>query len=209
MLFCARGIGYTHSTMDDNDLKKDAVSDAPDDFVIEESDEEGNVGSPADQMKRLREKLKKAVAEKQEYLDGWQRLRADFLNYKKRTDEALEHAEEIGRSSVIEDLLSAVESFDMAMGNKEAWEKVEKNWRMGVEYIYQQLLGGLESHGLKSLSPAIGSPFDPTHHSAVETVHTDDEGKDHTVAEVVQKGYMLGDKVLRPPKVKVYSKGGL
>jgi molecular chaperone GrpE len=192
--------------MNDSDLDKNGDSAAPDDVVVEESDEEGNVGSPADQVKRLREKLKKAVAEKQEYLDGWQRLRADFLNYKKRTDESLKDAMTTGKSAIIEDLLSAVESFDMAMGNKEAWEKVEKNWRMGVEYIYQQLTGALENHGLKPLSPAVGDPFDSNHHSAVESIKTDDPRKDHTVAEVVQKGYKLGDAVLRHPKVKVYSK---
>ena len=123
------------------------------------------------------------IAEKQEYLDGWQRLRADFLNYKKRTDEALKSAGEAGKSAFIEDLLSAVESFDMAMANKESWEKVEKNWRVGVEYIYQQLSTALESHGLKALAPSVGDPFDPTVHSAVESIHTDDAGKDHTVAE--------------------------
>jgi len=195
--------------MDDtnDEIKKiDPQSDPSDDFVIEESDEEGNVGSPADQLKKLREKLKKAVAEKQEYLDGWQRLRADFLNYKKRTDEALGQAENTGKTAVIEDLLSAVESFDMAMANKESWEKVEKNWRMGVEYIYQQLTTALETHGLKGLTPAIGEVFDPTVHSAVESIHTDDASKDHTVAEVVQKGYKLGETVIRHPKVKVYSK---
>jgi len=191
----------------DEELKKtDTQADAADDVVIEDSDEDGNVGSPAEQLKKLRERLKKAVAEKQEYLDGWQRLRADFLNYKKRTDEALKSAEETGKAVFIEDLLSAVESFDMAMANKEAWEKVEKNWRVGVEYIYQQLSTALESHGLKALTPAVGDPFDPTLHSAVESIHTDDPTKDHTVAEVIQKGYKLGESVLRHPKVKVYSK---
>jgi molecular chaperone GrpE len=189
-----------------NDDTKIPKTDHADDVVIEESDEDGNTGSPADQIKKLREKLKKAVAEKQEYLDGWQRLRADFLNFKKRSDDSLKDAINIGKAGVIEDLLSAIESFDMAMGNKEAWEKVEKNWRTGVEYIYQQLTGALESHGLKPLVPAIGSPFNANEHSAVESIHTDDEGKDHTIAEVVQKGYSLGDKVLRHPKVKVYSK---
>ncbi len=192
--------------MDDEIKTTNAQTDTSDDVVIEESDEEGNVGSPADQIKKLRERLKKAVAEKQEYLDGWQRLRADFLNYKKRTDESLKTAEETGKAAFIEDLLSAVESFDMAMANKEAWEKVEKNWRMGVEYIYQQLSTALESHGLKSLTPSVGDTFDPTVHSAVESIHTDDASKDHTVAEVIQKGYRLGDSVLRHPKVKVYSK---
>jgi len=192
--------------MDDEMKTTDPATDSSDDFVFEESDEEGNVGSPADQVKRLREKLKKAVAEKQEYLDGWQRLRADFLNYKKRTDEALKMAETTGKSAFVEDLLSAVESFDMAMANKEAWEKVEKNWRVGVEYIYQQLTTALESHGLKALVPAVGDPFDPTIHAAVESVHTDEEAKDHTIAEVVQKGYIFGESVLRHPKVKVYAK---
>jgi molecular chaperone GrpE len=194
--------------MDEDHLKSGTKADDVDEVVVEESDEEGDVLSPTDQLKRLREKLKKAVAEKQEYLDGWQRLRADFLNYKKRSEDTLKNAESTGKASVIEDLLSAIESFDMAMGNKTSWEAVDKNWRMGVEYIYQQLTGALETHGLKPLLPSIGAKFDPTVHSAVESIHTDVTEQDHTIAEVVQKGYMLGEVVLRHPKVKVFSKEG-
>jgi molecular chaperone GrpE len=177
--------------------------DPSDDILFEEVDDDAN---PKDVVKKLRERLAVAVKEKQEYLDGWQRLRADFLNYKKRTEESHGGAKQEGKAELMEDLLQAVESFDMAMANTEAWGKVEKNWRVGVEYIYQQLVGALKDHGLEAIEPKKGEAFDPQLHQGVESVHTDEENMDHTIAAVVQKGYMVDGVVLRHPKVAVYAK---
>jgi ATPase subunit of ABC transporter with duplicated ATPase domains len=104
----------------------------------------------------------------------------------------------------VEDLIPVVDSFSMAMANKEAWEKVDATWRMGVEYIYNQLMSALETHGLK-LYGEVGDKFDPTSYEAINEEATGDKDKDHTVAKVVQKGFMLGDSVLRPARVSVYT----
>jgi molecular chaperone GrpE len=90
----------------------------------------------------------------------------------------------------------------MAMGNKEAWEKADKNWRIGVEYIANQLKKVLSDFGLKEIDP-IGKAFDPMRDEAIEHENVNDESKNNTVTNVIQKGYELNGKVLKAPKVKV------
>ncbi|HXK38088.1 MAG TPA: nucleotide exchange factor GrpE [Candidatus Paceibacterota bacterium] len=159
--------------------------------------------SPQDKIKRLREKLAEAQRAKQEYLDGWQRLKADYINLKKRSEEEKSELGNYVRESVVADLIPVLESFDMAFANKDAWEKVDPNWRMGVEYIHKQFMETLQNYGLSEVSP-LGEVFDPQHSTAIGNVHTDDQNLDHKVAEVVQKGYKMGDRLIKSPKVKVY-----
>ncbi len=183
-----------------------ARSDAADDVTIEEGvDENGDAVSganPAAAMKKLRERLAKAVEEKQQYLDGWQRAKADFANAKKRDDEAKKDLIKYANEELISELIPALDSFDMAMGNKEAWEKADKNWRVGVEYIYSQLLAALERSGLKQDNP-IGKEFDPTKYEPIDTVKTDKKEYDGKILQVIQKGYTLNGKDVRAAKVKV------
>ena len=168
--------------------------------VIEETDEEGN---PADLVKKLREKLKKVTAEKQEYLDGWQRARADYLNFKKEQEETKKQLVMFANERLFDELIPVLDSFDMAFGNKEAWEKADKNWRVGVEYIYSQMVKALENHGLTQFSAKIGDKMDNTKYESVGIIPTDDEKNNHTIAEVLKKGYMFGVQVFRPVQVKV------
>jgi len=79
---------------------------------------------------------------------------------------------------------------------------VDKNWRNGVEYIHGQLKSVLESNGLKEVDPQ-GKPFDPSRDEAMEYVPVTDEKLHHTVISVIQKGYELNGKQMRPPRVKV------
>lgn len=171
-------------------------SDTLDDSVVAEE-------SMAETIKKLRDKLKKAEAEKQEYLTGWQRAKADLVNARKRDDEERKEFMKFANERLVEDIIPVLESFDMAMGNKEAWEKVDKNWRVGVEYIYTQLKKALSDNGLEEVAPVIGSKFDHAIHEAASYEPVTDEKLDHAVTAIVQKGYTLNGKVLRVPKVKV------
>ena len=90
----------------------------------------------------------------------------------------------------------------MAFANKESWEKVDKNWRTGVEYIYSQLLSVLEQNGLKQMNP-VGETFDPNVHTSVESVAVEREEDEHKILKVVQKGYSLNGSLIRSPKVKI------
>jgi molecular chaperone GrpE len=170
---------------------------------IETTDEDGAELSSAQKVKELKEKIKELQKEKAEYLDGWQRSRADYANLQKQTDEDKKRVRSMVEENFIAELLPAMDSFSMAMSNKEAWEKVDANWRMGVEYIYQQLMSTLKDHNLEPFG-AVGDTFDPTLHEAVSETETNDAKLDHTIASVLQQGYKLGENTLRAARVSVY-----
>jgi len=154
-------------------------------------------------LKKLREDLKQARKEKEEYLTGWQKERADFANYKKDEDTRKALFSEAVRERILSRFLSVMDSFNMAMGNTEAWEKVEPTWRKGVEYIYGEFSKIFEEHGVKALGE-VGESFDPNIHESIDMVQTDKKEDNHKVAKIVQKGYKLGERVLRPARVNVY-----
>ena len=187
--------------MNDHKTKKpddnDAVSSNEylDDSVVAEE-------NAAAAIKKLREKLKEVEAEKQEYLVGWQRAKADSINARKREEAERTEFTKYANERLIDGLLPVLESFDMAMGNKEAWEKADKNWRIGVEYIYSQLKKALSDAGLEDINP-VGQKFDHNRDEAAEHVPVTDTAEDHKIIAVVQKGYSLNGRVMRPPKVKV------
>jgi molecular chaperone GrpE (heat shock protein) len=87
-------------------------------------------------LKKLRADLKTCKAEKEEYLTGWQKERADFSNYRKQEEDRKSNFSEAVRERILTRFLSVLDSFNMAFANKSAWEKVDENWRKGVEYIY-------------------------------------------------------------------------
>lgn len=188
------------------DQHTDQDDHADDDVTIEHDGDAAYDGdgdsTPKDTIKKLREKLKTAVEEKQKYLDAWQRDKADFINAKKRDEEERKNVLKFAEANLISELIPALDAFDMAMANKEAWEKADKNWRTGVEYIYSQISNTLQNHGLTKIDPK-NLPFDPNHHHSVAIVQTankEDEGK---ILEVVASGYSLNGKVIREPQVKV------
>lgn len=156
----------------------------------------------AEKVKKLKAELEAVKKEKQEYLDGWMRMKADMANLKSREEAERKEFIKFAKEGVVEEMLQVLQSFDMAFANKEAWGKVDANWRAGMEYIYKQFRDVLEAHGLTELNP-IGQTFDPVTSEAIEHVAVADEKQDHTVVEVVGKGYKLHDKVLKPARVKV------
>lgn len=188
------------------DILQPKENEDEDDIEIESynGDAEFSEGlSPQERIIHLREKLRDCVKDKQEYLDGWQRLKADFVNFKKRNEEEKEYFLKFSREGIITDLLPVLESFQMAFSNKEAWEKVDPSWRTGVEHIHTQLTQVLTGYGLTELNP-IGKLFDPNEQMSIGTTPTTDSTKYHTVAEVLQVGYKLGNRLIKAPKVKIY-----
>jgi molecular chaperone GrpE len=173
------------------------------DVEFVESDEEGMALKAAKKGNDVKEKMKVLEKEKKEYLDGWQRSRADYANLQKTTDEDRKRMRGLIEENFIEDLLPVVDSFSMAMSNKEAWEKVDANWRTGVEYIYQQMMTVLKDRGFATFG-AVGETFDPTLHEAVSETETADATLEHKISSVLQQGYKLGDNVLRAARVSVY-----
>jgi len=173
----------------------DADTDNLDDSVVAEENAQ-------EAVKKLREKLKLCEKDKQEYLTGWQRAKADLVNARKRDEAERGEFAKFANEGLINDIVPVLDSFQMAMGNKEAWEKADKNWRIGVEYIYSQLVKALTDNGLVEINP-LGQKYDHNLHEAASYEPVTEESKDQVVIQVIQKGYSLNGKILKAAKVKV------
>ena len=184
----------------DKQIPKEEQSE--DDVVEFEFNEDGEEDLKKT-LKKLRADLKQAKKEKEEYLTGWQKERADFANYKKDEETRKAVFSEAVRERILTRFLSVVDSFNMAMANKEVWVKVDTNWRVGVEHIYSDLLKIFEEYGVKSVGEA-GESFDPNIHQSIDMVATNKKELDHKVAQVIQRGYKLGERIMRPARVNVY-----
>ena len=176
---------------------KKTTKKVADDVVMDDENE-----APEAMVKKLKEKIKNLEKENQEYMDGWQRERADFINYKKRVENEKIEVVKYANEGLLEEITQVLDSFEMAFSNKEAWEKVDKNWRVGVEYIHTQLLKILDENNFSAMNP-LGEKFDPKFHIAVEHITTDDEKKDGVITEVKKKGYILNDRVMKAAQVVV------
>jgi molecular chaperone GrpE len=182
----------------DNAVTDDVQND---DVEFEELNDEGEVDARST-IKKLREKIKKLESEKKEYLDLSQRTRADYMNLKKEVDAERIAGRKFATKRFIEELLPVLDAYDMAQGNKEAWEAVDKNWRTGIEYIFGQFRTVLEREGVTQFGK-VGDEFDPKLHESMEMVTVTDEAENGKIVSVLQSGYRMHDTVLRPARVKV------
>jgi molecular chaperone GrpE len=173
------------------------------DLTFTESTEDGEALPTKDVVKKLREEIKKLQKEKEEYLTGWQRAKADYVNLQKELDLARINISILTKEKMTEKLLPALDSFEMAFANKDHWETLDKDWRAGIESIYQQFISGLTNSGIEKID-GCDIPFDPSIHQSISVAHTDDESKDHTIEKVLQVGYKIGERVIRPAKVTIY-----
>jgi len=173
-----------------------------DDIQIDENIDEDGQSDPRGLIKKLREKIKKLEEKNQEYLTGWQKERADSINLKKRLEEEKKEFAKFAKEDIATELMSVLDSFESAFKNKEAWEKVDENWRRGVEYIHSQLINVLSNHGVCVIDP-LGEKFDPKRDESVGSVLVENSKDDHKIMEVVSVGYKLQNKIIRAPKVKI------
>lgn len=183
------------------DTEPEIDTDPGDEFVFEDNTEVTGADYKV-KTDKLKARIKELEKKNAELLDGWQRDKADFINARKRDEEQKLEFLKFSKSDIISELLSVLDSFESAFKNKEAWEKADKNWRMGVEYIHTQLMNIMTQNGLKVLNP-LGEKFNHNRDEAVETVKVDDKESDDKILEVVRVGYELHGKELRAPKVKV------
>jgi molecular chaperone GrpE len=167
---------------------------------VERAREPGpEAAAPASDPKALAEQVLKLQAEKQELLDTLVRRQADFENYRKRIEKERQHEQHRGVESLIENLLPVLDAFERAIAAHQdpAYEEYQK----GVELIERRLRDALAKQGLERIE-ARGQSFDPHFHHAIERVETD-QYPDGSVIEVLQSGYTLHGKVLRPAMVRV------
>ncbi|MCX6702390.1 MAG: nucleotide exchange factor GrpE [Candidatus Wolfebacteria bacterium] len=138
------------------------------------------------------EELLKCQKEKEEYLDGWKRAKAELINYKKDEIKRLEEVLKFGQESLIKEILVVLDSFDLAIIS-EGGE--------GLRLIKQQLEDVLKKNGLERIKIEAGEIFNPALHEAVSEVESDKPSG--AIVEESGKGYLLNGKVVRPARVVV------
>ena len=153
-----------------------------------------------EQVESLEMSLEEAVAKADEYLDGWQRSRAEFANYKKRIMKDNAETRQAARGEVIKLYLDIADDLERALLDRPR-EGEERSWVDGIEIIFQKLRKRLEEEGVKPMNP-LGEIFDPNIHEALMQEESE-EYESGQVIEVIQEGYWIGDKVLRPALVRV------
>ena len=186
--------------MDKEEEKKESE---PESEVLEFEFNEDGEEDLKKTLKKLRADLKACKLQKEEYLTGWQKERADFVNYRKQEDDRRANFSESIRERILTRFLTVLDSFNMAFANKDAWEKVDENWRKGVEYIFAQLNTIFEEYNVKEIGK-VGENFDPNVHQSIDMTPTDKKEDNHKISEVIQKGYKLGDRVIRAARVNVF-----
>jgi len=153
-----------------------------------------------EQVAALQMSLDEMETKAEEYLDGWQRARAEFANYKKRVLRDHTEIHQSARGEVIKLYLDIADDLERALQEKPGDGDGEA-WADGIEIIFQKLRTRLESEGIKPMNP-LGEEFDPNIHEALMKEESD-EYESGQIIEVMQEGYWIGDKVLRPALVRV------
>ena len=141
-----------------------------------------------------------------EYLDGWKRLQADFENYKKRHSEQQKDLIKYATQNVILQIIPIIDNFQASTSHVPEDQK-ENPWVTGIMYIQKQLEGVLFENGVEEIQVKEGDNFDPVYHEAIENkecLHCEGEVKfQNKIKKVVQKGYKIGEKVIRAARVVV------
>jgi molecular chaperone GrpE len=145
----------------------------------------------------LKEKLEKSEKERAEYLAGWQRAKADFINYKKEEMQHLEDIARYGSLELLKDLIAVMDSFDLGLRSMEKAGSVDK----GIYMIRAQIEDVLRKRGVERITVKVGEEFNPSVAEAIVTAESDKPAG--TVLEEIEPGYRLYDKILRPARVKI------
>jgi molecular chaperone GrpE len=153
-----------------------------------------------EEIKMLQNELAETQAKANEYLDGWQRSRAEFVNYKKRIEREQAETYQRAAGNVIKRYLEILDDMDLALKNRPG-QGDGAVWAEGIDLIYRKLLTILDGEGVKPMA-LLGEPFDPNQHEAISMEPSETVPSGH-VCEVLKQGYLLGDKVLRPALVRV------
>ncbi len=149
----------------------------------------------------LRARLQEEQEKAQSSHASWQRAAADYQNLKRRMEEERSEVARLANAALVINLLPLIDDLERALGNVDA-KLAGLTWIDGVWLIYRKFQAVLENAGVKEI-PAEGQPFDPQVHEAISEA----PGEEGKVISVVQKGYQLGDRVIRPAMV-VVGKGG-
>jgi molecular chaperone GrpE len=201
--------------LDDEILENDESTEQIDETVDQPIDEDEMIQDEGDLLEidealddstiTLEEKMdlikaawETSEAKAAEYLDGWQRAKAEFANYKKRVNRDREQYNKDAVGRVVKNYLPVVDDLERAL--KDRPEDAQASaWASGIELVYRKLVSTLENDGVSRIE-AEGEMFDPNLHEAVAQIDSPDH-ESGQVVEVIQMGYKIGERVLRPARV--------
>ena len=166
-------------------------------------DPSANEDSEQDPLAALQAQIESMTQERSALYDQLLRRQAEFENYRRRIDRERSESYARARAEVVLELLPVVDNFERAISSLEKSGGDAESLRHGVELIHKQFKDALTKFGLEPVE-SVGQAFDPHVHEAV-TIEPTDKHKENTVIEEFQRGYKLGEKLLRPAKVKVAS----
>ena len=180
------------------DVVKEDIKDTEADQTVEENAAEDQ--KVDEKAEAAEEKKEEKEAEPEEDGDAkYLRLMADFQNYKKRVEKEKKDLYSYANEKLVTELLAVLDNFERALAHEDSGD----GFKEGMEMIFKQLMDVLEKSGLAEIA-ALGEDFDPNFHNAVMTEETE-EYESGKVSGVLQKGYTLNGKVIRPSMVKVVS----
>lgn len=171
----------------------------PESLDPDEENEAGEVENGSDN-KDQEEKIAALEKDIQDLTNRLLRVQADYDNFRRRTREEREKERQYRAQSIVEDLLPVLDNFNRALDTK-AENEESRAIIKGMEMVFRQFQDALIKEGVKEIA-ALGEPFDPNKHQAVMQVESDDH-ESNTVVEVLQAGYELNGRVIRPSMVKV------
>ncbi|MEK7630956.1 MAG: nucleotide exchange factor GrpE [Patescibacteria group bacterium] len=149
-------------------------------------------------LTKLKHALEICKKEKDEYLQGWQRAKADYSNAERESRKGQESAVQYAEIRMVREILDVVDTFEGAFASPPP----DSPWVQGMRNTLEKLRGLLKRYDIESID-ALGKIFDPVWHEAIEVKEVASEADDNKVMTEFQKGYRIGDRVIRPAKVSV------
>lgn len=149
------------------------------------------------EIEALKTQLEEAKAKAAENLEGWQRSQAEFINYKNRVQRDREMDYLSMKGDIIRKILPVLDDLERSLAHRPEGD----SWANGMELVARKFQTILENEGVKRIEAA-GQPFDPNFHEAISSEPNDEVESGHVI-EVMQNGYMLGERVIRPAMVRV------
>lgn len=164
--------------------------------VMAEPDRDARPRDAEEKIQKQKTEIERLERERREYLEGWQRAKADFINFKKDEAKRMEELVRFAAGSLIAEILVVLDSFDLAIGSAAGGGDDR-----GLSLIRAQLEDILRRHGLESITASPGDMFSPERHESIGEEESDlPEG---TIVSVLQKGYALRGRIIRPARVKL------
>jgi len=181
----------------------DEAEENLDELVKKAMENEGKKDVKDSDLEELEKKIEELEAQNKEYYNNWLRAMADFDNYRKRIAKEKQNSINLAKESLFLEILRVIDNFERALESVEE-DSSASNFHTGIEMIYRQMKDILVNENIEAID-ALGEEFDPNFHEALLHIHDENYGE-NIICQVIQKGYLYNNKLLRAARVAV-SKG--